>query len=243
MNVRFVLVGLLTSSLVSFAQAPDPCATVPASCATLIQTHATSEVRIPNTAVDVVVGVSSSGKDMSEVQRALTDQSNKLLAYLKAQQVERLITAQVSFAPDTKNQKSGPEKTVGYNGRARISFRTKPDKAADLLAGVLVNGANVIESAIFTPTEKEISEARRHLSEDATKTAVAQADAIAIAADMKVISIRDISVDANDPFMNVPSAGLTMLGRGGDRYTGPLDTAAGDQQLSIRVDVRAAATR
>src|SRR5450631_4087792 len=195
MTVRFVLIGILAGSSIGFAQSPDPCATAPASCATLIETHATSEMRIPNTAVDVVVGTSASGKDLPEVQRALAGQSNQLLAYLKGQHVERLITTSVSFSPSTKSVKSGPDKTVGYDGSARISFRTKPDTVADILAGVLVNGANEIQSTTFTPTEQEIATARRQLSEDATKTAVAQADAIAKAAGMKVVAIRNISVD------------------------------------------------
>src|ERR1035437_7604491 len=95
MMVRIVLIGLLVCSSVGFAQTPDPCATAPQTCATLIETRATSEMRIPNTAVDVAVGVSASGKDLPEVQRALADQSNKLLAYLKGQTVERLITTRV----------------------------------------------------------------------------------------------------------------------------------------------------
>jgi uncharacterized protein YggE len=135
MTVRFVLTGLLVCSSMGFAQTPDPCATAPQTCATLIEAHATSEMRIPNTAVDVSVGVSASGKDLPEVQRALADQSNKLLGYLQGQQVERLITTRVSFAPDTRGQRSGPDKTVGYDGSARISFRAKPEKVADILAG------------------------------------------------------------------------------------------------------------
>src|ERR1035438_4504634 len=48
MNVRIVLIGLLACSSIGFAQTPDPCATAPQTCATLIETHATSEMRIPN---------------------------------------------------------------------------------------------------------------------------------------------------------------------------------------------------
>jgi len=232
------------------AQAPDPCATAPQTCTTLIETHATSEMRIPNTAVDVSVGVSASGKDLPEVQRDLADQSNKLLAYLKGQQVERLITTRVSFAPDTRSQKSGPEKTVGYHGSARISFRMKPDKVADILAGVLVNGANEIESTMFTPTEEEIAAARRKLSEDATKTAIAQADAIAQAAGMRVVAIRNVNVDNSADLQRE----LASLGGGGyvNGFTGgqrdrsalsPIQAAAGEDQLSVGVNIVAAATR
>jgi uncharacterized protein YggE len=254
MTVRIVLTGLLFCSSIGFSQAPDPCATAPQTCATLIETHATSEMRIPNTAVDVSVGVSASGKDLPEVQRALADQSNKLLAYLKGQQVERLITTRVSFAPDTRDRKSGPDKTVGYDGSARISFRAKPDKVADLLAGVLANGANTIESTIFMPTEQEIAEARRKLSEEATKTAIEQADAIAKAAGMKVVSVRNINVDNSDLqalLRSSAAVSVDEIGGGGgfvDRQLArnapsPIQAESGDDQLSVSVNITAAATR
>jgi uncharacterized protein YggE len=245
MTIQIVLIGILASSSMGLAQAPDPCATAPQTCATLIETHATSEMRIPNTVVDVVVGVSASGKDLPEVQRALAEQSNKLLAYLKGQQVERLITTEVRFAPDTKSQKSGPEKTVGYNGNAKVSFRAKPDKVPDLLAGVLGNGANEIQSTTFTPTEEEIAAARRKLSEDATKTAIRQADAIATVAGLKVAAIRDINVDSDNFTGYMPRPGLAMYANAVTVSSGVVgvDTASGDSQLSIRVNVTAAATR
>ena len=251
MTIRLGLIGLLVCSSVGFAQTPDPCATAPQTCATLIETQATSEMRIPNTVVDVVAGVSASGKDLPEVQRALADQSNKLLAYLKGQTVERLITTRVSFAPDTRGQKSGPDKTVGYDGSARISFRAKPDKVADLLAGVLANGANTIESTTFTPTEEEIAEARRKLSEEATKTAIEQADAIAMAAGLKVVSVRNINVDNSDLRAQLGSlAGISadeINGFTGGRLArsapSPIQAESGDDQLSVSVNVTAAAAR
>ncbi len=246
MTLRVTLTALLLCIPTAFAQAPDPCATAPQSCATLIQTHATSQARLPNTAVDVFVGLSASGKDLVETQRNLAAKSSSLVAYLRTQQVQRLITARVSFAPDTKYERSGPEKTVGYSGSSRISFRTTPDKLADLLAGVLSNGANSIESTTFTPTEEEIAKARRELSADATKTAVAQAESIANAAGMKVVSIRNIAVDT-DSSPTFQTSQLEVNGMMGYadklRAPQPVETASGDEQLSIRVNITAAASR
>lgn len=221
----------------------DPCTTAPATCATLITTRAASETRIPNTAVDVTVGVSASGKDLAEVQRALATQSNGLLAYLRGQKVDRLITTGVSFSPDTRAQKNAPEKTVGYNGSEEVSFRTTPEKAPEILAGVLTNGANEIDSTTFTPTEQEIADARRKLSEEATKEAVAQADAIARAAEMHVVAVRNINVDNsivqpmrvnNGMFEAQALAAPTRI---------PMQAASGDQQLSVSVNITAAAMR
>lgn len=241
MIFRIALAGLLVSSSIGFAQTADPCATAPESCATLIATHATSEMRIPNTAVDVSVGVSAAGKDLPEVQRALADQSNKLLAYLKGQKVERLITTNISFSPDVRSQKNAPDKTVGYNGSERVSFRATPEKAPDILAGVLTNGANEIESTSFTPTEQEIADARSRLAEQATKTAVGQAEAIARAAGEHVVAVRNINVD-NGVFQPV-SMNRVMALSAGVAAPVPMQAEAGDQQLSVQVSVTAAAKR
>lgn len=242
MNLR-PLFALFLFPAITLAQAPDPCNTSPATCATLIETHATAETRIPNTAVDVSIGVSASGRSLTEVQRALANKSSVLLAYLRAQKVDRLITTSVSFSPETHYDKSGPDKTVGYDGSEQISFRTTPEKAPDLLTGVLSNGANEIDSTAFTPTEQEIAEARRKLAEEATKTAIAQADAIAEAAGIKVAAIRNISVD-NSTFepMRLRVNGLMDFNAGARMPAPPpMNTASGDQQLSVQVNITAAA--
>jgi len=236
--ITFLTIAAL-APLASAQVAVDPCATGPASCATLIETHATSEMRLPNTAVDISVGVLANGKDMAEVQRNLTQQSNGLLAYLKSAQVDRLITSRVWFSPETRSDKSG-DKTVGYTGNSSVSFRTTPEKAADILAGVLTHGANQIESTNFTPTEKEIADARQHLSEEATRNAVTQADAIAKAAGMHVVSIRRITVNNDQGVRPMPLNGR-VLAMAKTAVDAPIDVEAGDQQLNLRVDITAAA--
>ena len=246
-RIRWIAFTLLVSASAGFSHSasaqsqPDPCATAPATCATLITTRATSETRIPNTAVDVSVSVNAAGKDMPDVQRALATQSNGLLAYLKSQKVDRLITANINFSPDTRSQKNGPDKTVGYNGSETVSFRTTPEKAPDILAGVLTNGANEIEGTTFTPTEQEIADARKKLSEDATKEAVAQADAIARAAGMHVVAVRNINVD-NGVFQPTPMNRVMALNGALDKLQ-PMQAASGDQQLSVSVNITAAAMR
>jgi uncharacterized protein len=243
MTLRLML-ALLAFSPIALAQAPDPCNTAPASCATLIETRATAETRIPNTAVDVSVGVSATGRTLPEVQRTLANKSNALLAYLRAQKVDRLITTSVSFSPETHYDKSGPDKTVGYDGSEQVSFRMTPEKAPDLLTGVLTNGANTIDSTTFTPTEEEIANARRKLAEEATRTAIAQADSIAAAAGIKVAAIRNISVD-NSAFepIRVRAAGVMFADKQIVPAPPPMNTASGDQQLSVQVNLTAAAMR
>ena len=241
------LILLHFAATAALAQAPlsgqDPCATAPQTCATLIATHATAQSRIPNTAVDISVGITASGRDLSSFQRALAEKSSSLLAYLRAGKAERLITSSVSFSPSTKPQKNAPDKTVGYDASAQLSFRTTPDRAPELLAGVLEHGANSIESNTFTPTEDEVSAARAALSAEATRTAITQAEAIAKAAGLRVIAVRTISVEADATFEPRGRSFPMMAMKAMAAPAPPIETAAGGQSLSMRVDVTIAAAR
>jgi uncharacterized protein YggE len=209
----------------------------------LIETHATSRVRLPNTVVDVAVEISASGKDMVTVQRALAANSDAFLQYLRGLQVDRLITTSVSFAPETRYEKSGPDKAVGYNGTAEVSFRTTPAKVAEVLGGVLGHGANRIGSTRFTPSEAEIAKARRELAADATRSALAQADSIAAAAGMKVAAIRKIDMSevggAGERGMFEVN-GLSAY-KAKSPQSMPVGTAAGEAELGMQIDVVAAA--
>jgi len=246
MRYPLALAAVLALRCFAHAQASDPCAQSPQTCATLINTHATSRMRIPNTVVDVFVGITVSDKDLPAVQRTLGTKSAALLKFLNAQQVQRLISNNVFFEPDSRYEKNGPIKTVGYNGVLRISFRTTPDKAADVLSGCLANGATSIDQTLFTPTEEELDAARRQLSAEATKTSVASADSIAAAAGMRVVSVRQINVSEDNFIMSsradrFSGGGLEQVAK----VRAPMpntETSAGEESLAITVNLVAAAT-
>jgi hypothetical protein len=110
----------------------------------------------------------------------------------------------------------------------------------------LANGASSVDRTDFTPTEDEIAGARRQLSADATRNAMAQADAIAKAAGMRVVSVRDIEVDEAGEALGKADrffgGGLAMLAGGGGGAPMPLtDTAAGEEELTETVNLVAAA--
>ncbi len=242
MKLPICFLLLNCAAAIALAQAPDPCATAPQTCATLINTHATAQSRIPNTAADISVGITASGRDLPSVQRALAEKASALLAYLRAEKAQRLITTSVSFSPSTKSQKNAPDKTVGYDASSQVSFRTTPEKAPELLAGVLEHGANSIDSNAFTPTEDEVAAARAALSAEANRTAIAQAEAIAKAAGMHVVAVRTINVEA-DAVFEPRGRAFPMQMKALAAPAPPIETAAGDQSLSMRVDVTIAAAR
>lgn len=242
----FVSGAIATSSGSARAQSAtaDPCATTPQNCPTLVSTSATAQTRIPNTAVDVSLGLTVSKTDLAEAQRALSAQSSTLLAYLRAQGVQRLITTNVSFSPETRFQKNAADKTVGYNGNTNVTFRTTPEKAPQILSGALSNGANTINSTTFTPTEQQMDDARRDLAAEATKSAMSQVDSVAKAVGSHIVSIREIHVDSASGFEPRPMPRmLAMKAMDAPAPAPPIDTAQGDQQVSISVSVTAAVAK
>ena len=243
MNVPLCFALFVIVPPTMFAQTPDPCATAPQTCATLINTRASDHLRIPNSAVDISLGITATDRDLPAVQRSLGNKTATLLKFLRAQQVQRLITTEVSFSPETKNVKNGPDKTVGYDGSMRVSFRTSPEKAPAILSGALSNGANDINSTVFTPTEDDLAAARRDLASSATRTAIAQADAIAKAAGMHVVSVRHINVENESTIYPRP---VSMMARAMKVDSAPMpdiETSAGDQDVSLAVSITVAATR
>ena len=249
---RVSLAAILSTSLYVAAALhaqtyTDPCQTAPQTCPTLISTAATAQTRIPNTAVDITLGLTISKVGLPATQRALADKTNALLKFLRDQQAQRLITTNVSFTPETRYQKNAIDRTVGYTGTMQISLRTTPEKAPELLAGALANGANTIDSTTFTPTEQEIDDARRDLAAQATKTAMTQVESIAKAVSLHLLAIRDISVGSPAPVASEYEIGMRdMVTRAAAKAVPappPIQTASGDQQLSISVSLTAALGR
>lgn len=236
--------ALLGGSARAQSVAVDPCATTPQNCPTVVSTSATAQMRIPNTAVDVSLGLTVSKTDLAEAQRALSAQSSTLLAYLRAQGVQRLITTNVSFSPETRFQKNAADKTVGYNGNTNVTFRTTPEKAPQILSGALSNGANTINSTTFTPTEQQMDDARRDLAAEATKSAMSQVDSVAKAVSSHVVAIREIHVDSASGFEPRPMPRMmAMKAMDAPAPAPPIETAQGDQQVSVSVSVTAAVAK
>ena len=220
----------------------DPCATAPASCATLISTQGSASKRIPNSAVDVTVGIAAENKDLANVQHQLTEHTASLLAYLRQAKVDRLMTNAINVQPQMDYQNNGQHRIVGYTGSNSVSFRCTPEQAPGLLAGVLTNGANSINSTSFTPKEEEVRAARRELSAAAVRAALAQAESMAKAADLHVAAVKSIAMAEQTALSPHPVAFARMSAEL-KPAAAPIDTAAGDQQISVTVDVVVAATR
>lgn len=200
-----------------------------------INLEATARKRLPNTAADVVLGIQVDGRSGDAVSSSLAQKSQTLVEYLRKQGVERLRTENVNFQPQVESPPNGPDKIVGYTGTANVSFRTTADKLGTVLSGSLENGANTVSQTQFTPSESEIDAARRDLGIEATKTALARADAIAEAAGLRVVRVETINVAGEE---NVVPLQFAAKVEAGLRAARPVQTVSGEQEVSVRVSVQ-----
>ena len=200
-----------------------------------INLEATARKRLPNTVADVTLGIQVEGRNGDAVSSLLAQRSQTLLDYLRQQGVERLRTENVNYQPQIESVGNGPDRIVGYTGTANVSFRTSPDKLGTVLGGSLEHGANTISQTQFTPAENEIDTARRELAIEATKTALARADAIANATGLKVVRIEEINVASEEAVMPVPFPAAKMKAPAPTRA---IETATGEQEVSVRVSVQ-----
>ena len=239
----FVLV-LGLGLVVGATRAEEPVSPAPSPAAPVanpspegkINLEATARKRLPNTAADVVLGIQVDGRNGEAVSSSLAQKSQTLVEYLRKQGVERLRTENVNFQPQVESPPNGPDKIVGYTGTANVSFRTTADKLGTVLSGSLENGANTVSQTQFTPSESEIDAARRDLGIEATKTALARADAIAEAAGLRVVRVETINVAGEE---NVVPLQFAAKVEGGLRPAArPVQTVSGEQEVSVRVSVQ-----
>jgi hypothetical protein len=207
----------------------------------IVSTSATAHRRMPNTVADVSVGIQTQGADAASVSRDLAQRSQTLLDWLRGQGAERLATDQISFQPQTHEEKSGQQKIVGYTGSTTVSFRTTPEKVGAILSGVLDHGANTIQQTSYGPKEEEQDKVRKELAQEATRTAIAQGDAVAEAAGTRVIGVREVNVEPSGGIR--PMAMMRMSPVINGSAVPSMGTEAGEQDVSVTVSVKVTVSR
>src|ERR1700744_1933277 len=207
----------------------------------LVSTSATAHRRIPNTVADVSVGIQTQGVDATSVSRDLAQRSQTLLDWLRGQGADRLATDQISFQPQTHEEKNGQQKIVGYTGSTTVSFRTTPEKVGAILSGVLDHGANTIQQTSYGPKEEEADKVRKELAQEAPRTAVAQGKAVANAAGTHVIGVREVNVEPSSIMRPMPMMRMATIN--GAVPAAGIAAEAGDQDISLTVSVRLTVSR
>jgi hypothetical protein len=235
--VLFVSLAVLHPPLARAQQGNE--LTLPVN-AGIVSTSATAHRRIANTIADISVGIQTQGADAASVSRDLAQRSQTLLEWLRSQGAERLATDQISFQPQTHEEKNGQQKIVGYTGTTSVSFRTTPEKVGAILSGVLDHGANTIQQTSYAPKEEEQDKVRKELAQEATRTAVAQGTAVAEAAGTHVIGVREVNVEPSGIIRPMPMMRMNM---GAAAKEVPMAGEAGEQDVTVTVSVRLTVSR
>jgi uncharacterized protein len=235
--VLFVSLAVLHPPLARAQQGNE--LTLPVN-AGIVSTSATAHRRIANTIADISVGIQTPGADAASVSRDLGQRSQTLLEWLRSQGAERLATDQISFQPQTHEEKSGQQKIVGYTGNTSVSFRTTPERVGAILSGVLDHGANTIQQTSYAPKEEEQDKVRKELAQEATHTAVAQGTAVAEAAGTHVIGVREVNVEPSGIIRPMPMMRMSM---GAATKEVPMAGEAGEQDVTVTVSVRLTVSR
>ena len=225
---------LAMAILVGLSSGPV-CAQIPAERGPgTITTHATARGRLNNTVADVSIGIEAHAPTVAATQAALAAGSDKLMAYLRQQGVERLRTEQLSVTPNTVADKGRPDRIVGYDGSVQASFRVPAGRLGAVTAGALDNGGNDLERTTMTPRESELDAERARLAAEAAKIALAQAGAVAGATGRQLGAIRQIDVDPAVPNFARPAP---MMRAAVMSASAPVATEAGDAEVTASVTI------
>ena len=204
-----------------------------------VTTHATARRRLPNTIADVTVGVKVDGPTVADVEKHLAKGAQTLTAYLRGAGAERLRTELVTVEPmrDVRENAGVPGQITGYTGTVGVSFRTTAERLPELLSGSLEHGGNSLEQTGLAPREEELDAARQDLAATATRTALAQAKAIAKAVGRSVRGVRQIVVDPDSGMP--PMRSFRAYAAAAPAAAPMIPTEAGDVEVTATVTVTA----
>ncbi len=223
--------ALLAMPGIALAQAPSP------TQSGVIVAHADAHRRLPATVSDVSLEIEARARTITDTSAQLATRSQTLLDYLRGEHAERLRTEQVGVDPETAQATGQPVRVTGYVGRARVSFRTTPDRAPVLLAGCLDHGANALLRSGSSPPEAEVAAARRELAAEAARDALAQAEIVAKALGEHVTGVERAEID---PLTSGPVR--PMMGAMALKSSAPVAMEAGESDITVGITLTARIT-
>ena len=197
-----------------------------------VTAHGAARDRLENTVADVRLGVEAQAPAAPEVQKALTSGLTPLLAYLQGASLARLRTSGLMIQPTPQPVPGQPPQSAGFTGRASVSFQVEAGRLGAVLDGALGHGANTVDGLALRPRESEMDAARNRLAAEATRTALAQAKAVAEAAGLRLGPVKSIAIE--------PGQGVPRLMMARAASAGPMPTEAGDSEVGASVTITAA---
>lgn len=155
-------------------------------------------ISVRATIAEVNIGVEAEGKTAQEVQQALANSLNAVLAKLKELQASRLETGTMNINPEYSN--GNPPMIVKYRGRVEVRFQADATSAGEYIDQAISAGANLLNSITLKPSEAILQDARIAALQSACQTAMSEAKAVLTTLGLESAGIRQVNIlEENQP--------------------------------------------
>lgn len=137
----------------------------------------TATVAVPTTITRVRLAIDVRGRNATDVQTQVAEQTQAVVKLLRSRGVERMQTTGIRLQPRYEQNTDDPQ-LIGYNGSNSVAFRIATEQAGALIDEAIQAGATRIDGVEFLATESELEQARLEALKLATQNAQNQADAV-----------------------------------------------------------------
>src|SRR5690625_3466442 len=121
----------------------------------VLTVSATGIEEIEATVAEVRLAIEERGMSDEEARNRMAKQTNRLLDYLRAENVDRLETTSLRLHPIYDYTK-GDREIVGYQARSVIQFRSEVERVSEIIDESVARGANQVQDLLFTAPKSEI---------------------------------------------------------------------------------------
>lgn len=223
--ITIAAIGCLQSTLRSDEHRPER---------QVLTVSATGTERIEATVAEVRLAIEERGMSDEEARNRMAKQTNRLLAYLREENVERLETTSLRLHPIYDYTK-GDREIVGFQARSVIQFRTGVDQISQIVDESISRGANQVQDLIFTAPESEIEAARQRALRTATRLALERADAVLAELGLERGRIIRINLAPLEPDPPIPLPRMEAQAFSAKEERAPTDVEAGQPTISASV--------
>lgn len=191
-------------------------------------------VTIPTTISQIRLAIEVQAKTSTTAQQEAAKRSNRVVAYLKTQKVDKLQTTGINLNPIYIYPNGGTPKISGYTATNSISFQVTTDRAGTILDAAVSNGATRIDGVNFVAGAKAINAAQLQALKQATQDAERQADAVLTTLNLKRREIIGIQINSTSSPNPVPMP-MVRAEKLADSSAAPTPVIGGEQQVEAAV--------
>jgi uncharacterized protein len=195
-------------------------------------------ITIPTTISKVRLAIEVQGKTPTNTQQEAAKRSTRVMAYLKAQQVDKLQTTGINLNPTYIYSPNGGNPQIsGYTATNSISFQVPTDRAGSILDAAVQNGASRIDGVSFVAGEKAIANAQTQALREATLDAQRQADAVLGTLNLQRKEVIGIQINSTSSPSPIPMPTAMMQSKVANDAAPTTPVVGGEQQVEATVTV------